>query len=262
MLAPVWFALLSGCLLVPGGANPAGYLVPPSRDASVQARAVPYVPREGDLIFYDERNPIWDVLFAQAGSGPPTHMGIIVKKADGRLGLLEAGPDDGPWVEGIHLLPRYRLQVELLPIGPRLRKFQHDFNGVVTVRRCKVTLSAERSRALTAFAKAQVGKPYAVLRFLIQGTPLRPNGPLEPVLGKTQLDRSSWICAELAVAAGTVAGLFDPERVKSNATYPRDLVDNRRHDLAGVWEDASEWRPSPTAVARPAPRPAPPADRK
>jgi hypothetical protein len=62
------------------------------------------------------------------------------------------------------------------------------------------------------------------------------------------LKRDAWICSELAVAAGTVAGLFDPKAVRANATSPRDLVDNRRHALGAVWHDAAEWRP---ARARP-----------
>ncbi len=42
-------------------------------------KSVPYVPREGDLVFYDDHNPTWTGLFALAGTGPPLHMGIVVK---------------------------------------------------------------------------------------------------------------------------------------------------------------------------------------
>jgi hypothetical protein len=223
---------LSAWLLAPGGASrPEGFLHPlPAATQGEMRECAPYVPREGDLIFYDDRSQVWTALFALAGTGPPLHMGIVVKQPDGTPAILEAGPDDTVWVK-------------LLDAGPRLRQFHRDFAGMVTVRRCKVALSSEKSAALTRFARAQEGKRYAVLRLLLQGTPLRARGPLAPLLARTDLDRQAWICSELAVAAGTVAGLFDPCLVPANATYPRDLVDNCRHDLGAIWEDAAEWRP-------------------
>jgi hypothetical protein len=209
-------------------APPTGYLAPP---AAGPARPVVYAPREGDLIFYDDHNRAWTALFALAGTGPPLHMGIVVKKPDGSFAVLEAGPDDTVWVK-------------LLDLAPRLHQFQRDFGGTVTVRRCKAALGRKESAALTRFALAQRGKRYAVGRLLLQGTWLRPRGPLAPLLARTYLDRDAWICSELAVAAGTVAGLFDPTKVRANATYPRDLVDDRRHDLSAVWEAPAEWRPA------------------
>jgi len=208
-------------------ANPAGYLAP---TGAATAKAVAYAPREGDLIFYDDHSRVWRALFAFAGTGPPLHMGIVVKKPDGTLAVLEAGPDDTVWVKRLDL-------------APRLRQFQRDFAGTVMIRRCKVALRPKRSAALTRFALAQRGKRYAVVRMLLQGTWLRPRGLLAPLLARTYLDRDAWICSELAVAAGTVAGLFDPTKVRANATYPRDLVDDRRHDLSAVWEAPREWRP-------------------
>jgi hypothetical protein len=188
------------------------------------------VPREGDLIFYDDHNRAWTTLFALAGTGPPLHMGIVVKKPDGTPAVLEAGPDDTLWVR-------------LIDAGPRLHQFRRDFRGTITVRRCRVALKPEQSAALTRFAQAQRNKRYAALRLLAQGTPLRVRGPLEPRLGRTHTGRDAWICSELAVAAGTVAGLFDPRVVHSNATYPRDLVDNQRFDIRAVWDDPAHWRP-------------------
>src|SRR4051794_204562 len=164
MFASCWSVGL-GVALVWGG----GFIHPPNR------QAVPYGPKEGDLIFYDDHNATWTKLFELAGTGPPLHMGIIVKRADGSLAVLEAGPDDTVWVR-------------LLPLAPRLHQFRKDFKGTITVRRCKVTLCPEKSAALTRFAAAQEGKRYAVLRLLAQGTWLRARGPLEPWLAKTDLD--------------------------------------------------------------------------
>jgi hypothetical protein len=131
-------------------------------------------------------------------------------------------------------------------LAPRLKQFHDDFpKGTITIRRSKINLTRERSAALTKFAHAQNGKRYAVLRLLAQGTSLRARGPLEPLLAKTDLTRDSWMCSELSVACAAVAGLLDGNQIHANATYPRDLVDNQRHDLGSVWQDAALWRPSP-----------------
>lgn len=193
-------------------------------------RVEPYLPREGDFVFYDDRSAVWTPLFAMAGTGPPLHMGMVVRKKDGRFAVLEAGPDDTVWVK-------------LLDLGPRLEQFERDFpKGAITIRRCKRTLTAEQSAALTKFAHAQDGKRYAVLRLLAQGTSIRARGPLEPYLAKTDLERDAWMCSELAVACAAVAGLLDGKQIHANATYPRDLVDNQRHDLGAVWDDAAAWK--------------------
>src|SRR5262249_31944241 len=151
------------------------------------------------------------------------------KQANGTFGVLEAGPDDTVWVT-------------LQDLDTRLRQFDARHKGGITIRHCKKQLTREQSLALSHFALKQDGKPYAVLRLLLQGTPLRLPGPiLEPLLARTYLDRWSWICSELAVASGTVVGLF-PDSVKGNACYPRDLVDNKTHDLSSGWHDAARWR--------------------
>ncbi|MSQ94513.1 MAG: hypothetical protein EXR98_08145 [Gemmataceae bacterium] len=194
-----------------------------------QHAIVRYAPREGDLIFYDDRNIGWTILFAYAGTGPPLHMGMVVKQTDGKLAVLEAGPDDTVWVK-------------LLPLDKRLPQFNEDFKGTIQIRRCKKELTAEQSKALTKFAEAQDGKRYAIARLLLQGTSLRSRGPVrELVLGRTVLDRDSWICSELSVAAGTVVKLFDPKVVYANVAYPRDLVDNERYDLSASWHEAAVW---------------------
>lgn len=192
---------------------------------------IDYQPREADLVFFDDRNSAWMALFAYAGTGPPLHMGIVVKKPDGKLAILEAGPDDTVWVK-------------LLDLPERLHQFHKDFKGEITIRRCKKELTADQSKELTKFAKAQDGKRYAIGRLLLQGTSLRPRGPIrEKVLGATVLDRDAWICSELAVAAGTVVKLFDPKVVPANTVYPKDLVDNARFDLSANWHDAAIWLP-------------------
>jgi len=202
------------------------------KDGKVETAIAAYEPREGDLIFYDDKNPAWTALFAYAGTGPPLHMGIVFKKADGKFAVLEAGPDDTVFVK-------------VLDLDKRLPQFHKDFKGgTITIRRCKKELGEEESKALTKFALAQDGKRYAIGRLLLQATPLRTrDSAREKKDGKTVLDRDAWICSELAVAAGTVAKLFDPKVVHSNVAYPRDLVDNQRYDLSAAWHDAAMWTP-------------------
>jgi hypothetical protein len=213
---------------------PAGFLKidTKSPDGKVESALKPYAPREGDLVFYDDKHVGWTLLFAYAGTGAPLHMGIVVKKDDGKFAILEAGPDD-------------TVSVKMLDLNKRLKQFHRDFKGgVIHLRGCKQELAEEQSRALTRFAQAQDNKRYAVGRLLLQGTALRSRGPLlEKALGKTVLDRDAWICSELAVAAGTVAGLFDPKVVPSNVPYPRDLVNNERYNLSANWYDARLWSP-------------------
>jgi hypothetical protein len=224
----VAFIVVAGLCRNAGEPKATGYVVPAKLGAE---QAQPYIPKEGDLIFYDDHNPFWTILFLWAGTGPPLHIGIVVKRDDGTLAVLEAGPDDTIWV---------RIQ----DVDSRLRQFQKDYRGTITIRRCKKDVSQEKSAELTKFAAEQDGKRYAILRLLLQGTRFSFRGPIrELFLARTDLDRSSWICSELVVAAGTVAGLF-PSSVKSNVTYPLDLVNNRRHDLSRIWYEAETWQPT------------------
>lgn len=227
-MLPTAYAFVVSTALLGGGAKdaPSGYLQ--VGKTGEEKKLVRYEPREGDLIFYDDKSIFWTVLFVWAGSGPPLHMGMVVKKTDGTLAVLEAGPDD-------------TIHVALLDLEKRLPQFDKDFRGTITIRRCKKDLTKEQSAALTKFAEAQDGKRYAILRLLLQGTNFSCRGPIrELFLADTVLDRSSWFCSELSVAAGTVAGLF-PASVKANVTYPLDIVDNRRHNLSRVWHDAATW---------------------
>jgi hypothetical protein len=233
-LAATLLHLGCGTALGQDAGQPFGYVVPATKGAG-KAQPKPYVPKEGDMIFYDDYSLIWTALFYWAGTAPPLHAGIVVKKVDGTMAALEAGPNDTIWVR-------------IIDLNTRFPKFLEEYQGTITIRRCKKDLSPEESQALTKFAEAQDGKRYAVIRLLLQGTRFRSRGPLrEYFLARTYLDRSSWFCSELVVAAGTVVGLF-PNSVKANVTYPLDLVNNRRHDLSRVWHEAEKWQPNPKLV--------------
>src|SRR5262249_29249467 len=148
--------------------NSAGYLKVEKKtaDGKVEREVVCYEPREGDLVFYYDRNPAWLALFVYAGTGPPLHMGIVFKMADKTFAFVEA------WLAGT-------TRVSVMNLDKRLHQFQQHFSkGTITIRRCKKELAAAESQALTKFAQAQDGKGYAVGRLLLQGTSFRARGPV------------------------------------------------------------------------------------
>jgi hypothetical protein len=188
-----------------------------------------YVPCPGDLVFYSYDNKFFRALYALAHSGPPYHVGIIVALPDGRTGLLEAGP----WAE---------MKVYVLDALPRM----HSHEGAVFVRRLRVPLRPEQSARLTAFALAQIGKPFACVRVAIEGTPLRAHGRLGcRLFGSPRVEYKHWFCSELVTAASCVAGLLDPHVIYPNTVLPRDLFIDQPHDLSGVWEKPLPWTGMP-----------------
>jgi hypothetical protein len=199
------------------------------RDGRVVRKTVPYQPREGDWIFFDDQSRWWEFLYTLADTSPPFHAGIVVKKPDGELAVLEAGPDD-------------TLHVYVLDIIPRL----HEFKGVIYVRQCKKILTPEESARLTAFAEKQKGKGYAMWRLLAQGGPLKTRGgPLRHYCAHTLTNRWRWLCAEITVTGSAVAGITDPKKVRGSNTYPSHIIDNKIYDLSAVYEDAAHWQASP-----------------
>jgi hypothetical protein len=188
----------------------------------------PYVPCEGDLVFFWSHSVFWRSMFILAHSGPPYHVGLVVLLPDGRPALLEAGLDSKT------------RQVYLNDILPRLR----EYHGEVWIRRRCRPLTPEQSAGLTAFATGQEGKDFALWRMALQATPLRPRGPLRSRLfGKVHGERDSYFCSELVCEAGIAAGLLNPEVVRPNVTFPRDLFDDETLDLSPGWLKPVRWHP-------------------
>jgi hypothetical protein len=169
----------------------------------------------------------------------PNGSGIVFARPDGSLAVLEAGPNDTRWVATLDLLPHLQEYAE---------------EGKVWIRKRRVPLTPEQSRKLTAFALAQDGKRFALVRLAGQLTPFRSRGPLRTFfLGKPRGDRKSYFCSELVCEACVAAGLLDPKRTRPSATYPRDLFFGRSHnpfidrhlDVNACWHPPARWTSAP-----------------
>lgn len=196
-------------------------------------RSTSYVPREGDMVFFDDHSVKWGILYKLVGSDRPYHAALVFKRPDGSYATAEAGPND-------------TLNCRVIDLTTRLHGWEHTLQ----IRRCKKTLTPEQSAAMTEWALAQDGKRYALGRLLLQATPVRCRGPLRrSYFGATYTDRDAYLCAELVIAAGTIGGIFDPQLHKGNTIYPRDIVQNDIHDLSALYHDAQIWLPQPLANA-------------
>jgi hypothetical protein len=188
-----------------------------------------YLPQAGDLLLFNDHNKAVQLLYRIVGSGGPSHSAIIFRRSDGQHALLEAGPD-------------LKQKVFILQVLPRLQ----SYHGTVLMRRLKTPLTAEQSAKLTDFSQAQEGKPYAMVRLILQGTPFRPRGPLRRNLfGRTMLDRNRWTCCELTGAAATAAGILDPKVHFANCMYPRDFAYDEDFDLSPYYHPPVVWYPWP-----------------
>lgn len=249
-----------GPLLPPGSAPPAGMtapgqippgqLLPPQPvvgfgsylhrlkvgpDGFFHRSVEPYIPHEADIVFFEDHSPLWGTLFIAAGSGMPTHCGMVIRRPDGVMCLVEAGPD---WKPGVYVQEA----------NTRLQKFK----GTIWIRRCRHPLSPEASWTLTNFALAQEGKPYAVGRLLLQGTPFRCRYGLRyKCFARTYMQRHGWLCSELVVACGTLIGLFDPHIHPANAIYPRDIIDEDVYPMIHNFEDIGVWSATPQPPRQP-----------
>ncbi|MBI1830448.1 MAG: hypothetical protein HYR84_03245 [Planctomycetes bacterium] len=214
----------------PNSASPVGFLAEAaSPEAVAPPPSIPFSPRPGDIVLYDEFNRFFQVVYKLANTSGPTHTAIVIARPDGTPALLEL---TGPRV--------ITAKVVVMDVDTRFKKYP----GVVMVRRIRKPLTAEQSRALTDFAQAEVGKSFAIGRVILQGTPFCPRtGLRHELFAKTHLTRNRWFCSELVVAAGTKAGLFNSKVCCSNATYPRDLAFDERIDISALYHPPLYWVP-------------------
>jgi hypothetical protein len=218
--------------------QPASFLCQPAFTIDNQLRGPtePYVPQPGD-IFLSTDQAIWAICgHWLAGGAGVHHSGIIFRRSDGRMGLIEAGPFNS-------------VQIEVM--DPIEHMHAHVAAGdKVWIRRRAVPLTEEESARLTAFVEAQNGKPFATWRLMGQVTLLRSRGPIRTwFIGKPHGVRDCYFCSELVTESCVAAGLIDPEIARPPATYPRDLFYDhsfnwyldRHFKLAPCWCPPARW---------------------
>src|SRR4051794_16737812 len=174
MGAVLYPTLLAGCLLaaVPGPpaaelGSPAigSYLYQPAYhiDDLLRVPAVPYLPQPGDIMLATDPNKFWAFTHNWALAFEPHNSAIVFRRPDGTMAILEAGPNDCIWVKTLDMLPHLK---------------EYEDKGPVWIRKRNVPLTPEQCERLTAFAMAQEGKRFALLRLAAQVTLLRSRGPL------------------------------------------------------------------------------------
>jgi hypothetical protein len=250
---PAALPLLLGLLGIPasepGCQAPVGYLCQPAFciDDVARGPTTPYFPQPGDLLFRTDHTVFWTVTHDWAGAGHPHHSGFVIARPDGRLASLEAGPYD-------------TLHLRINDLPPHFDKYT-ELGEPIWVRRRKTPLSCEQSARLTAFALAQEGKHFALIRQGAQLTPLRCRGDWRTeYLGKPNLNRVSYFCSGLVTTALVAACLFDPADARPAATYPSDLFFgcsanpfvNEHLNVNACWDPPARWLgcpvPGPDAV--------------
>jgi hypothetical protein len=135
----------------------------------------------------------------------------------------------------------------MLRLSKHLKSYEKE--GRVWVRRRRCPLTCEQSAALTAFATAQEGKRFAIIRLAAQLTPLRSRGPLKTGCTRYHGERNAYWCGELAMTTLVEAGLLDPATTRPTATYPRDFFldrslnryNNAHLDLSCGWYPPQRW---------------------
>ncbi|MFM7150122.1 MAG: YiiX/YebB-like N1pC/P60 family cysteine hydrolase, partial [Gemmataceae bacterium] len=101
-----------------------------------------YVPQPGDIVLFQTGHVAARVLCHLILCGQATHVGIVVTRADGTLGILET--------------PTVGANVAINDLADQI----HHYNGAVWVRRRTQNITRNQSERLSKFAQAQVGKPY------------------------------------------------------------------------------------------------------
>jgi hypothetical protein len=177
--------------------------------------------------------------FVLMGAFHPNHSGIMFRRPDGSVALLEAGCQD--------------VSVTLASDPARALSAYRSRDRVWISRRA-VPLTADQSCRLTAAAQEQDGRRFAIARMYGQMTPFRARGPLRTAVlgGPHGADRRRYYCDELVVEMLVAAGLIDAADARPAATYSRDLFFDEsynpflnRHFKLGPagWCPPAQWRP-------------------
>lgn len=189
-------------------------------------------PQPGDVVLSNSTRPGAMLMYAFAMTGPPAHVGVVVRLPDGRPAVAEAGG------EGV-------FTTRVTPLDQRVG----NYDCSVWVRRRCVPLSAEQSCRLTEFALAADGG-YAWGRGIGMGARLGARGPLRTYyLGHPRGRGQRYFCGEFVIEALAHAGAVDPATARPGAVLPRDLFFdtsanpylNQHPPLGCGWEAPAMW---------------------
>jgi hypothetical protein len=243
---PFLCVFVAGAML--GAPGETSYVCAPAycREDVCLAPVTPYAPQPGDLFLATDPSPIaWFGHWVAGGPGVH-HSGILFARPDGTMALIESGPFN-------------TLHIEVFDPNSHMADYAAQ-GSKVWVRRRRVQLTLEQSACLTAFALAQEGKRFAVVRMFQQVGPVKTRGVLRtPFIGRPHgPDRASYYCSELVVEACVAAGLMDPETARPSATYPRDLFDGRSSNpylnhhlnMEPTWFPPQRWLSAPPEPER------------
>jgi hypothetical protein len=204
-------------------------------DDVLRGQPRPYDLQPGDIMLYTDKNFFWEVTHDCAFAFQPHGSGIVVRRPDGSLGILEAGPNDTLWVSILDAIPHLK---------------EYESRGPVWIRQRKCPLTPEQSACLTDWAMRQEGKHFAIVRLCGQVTPLRTRGPLKTFFfGQPKGEHDSYFCSELVTETMVHVGLVDRETARPCCTYPHDLFYdwswnlylNMHFTLAHGWYPPARW---------------------
>ncbi len=216
MLSLLFPALCAAAFGNPPADTDGSYLYQPSYqlDKVLRPPARPYVPQPGDIMLATDDQLVWKIGHNLAWTGHPHHSGVVFKRPDGTMAVLEGGPYDTVYNRVLDCLPHLRVYAQ---------------RGEIWIRQRKTPLTEEQSACLTEFALGQDGKRFGTFKMCLQMTPIRTRGPLRTYfIGEPRgPDHGArFFCAEMATEALVYCGAIDAKCARPSATYPRDLFMN------------------------------------
>ena len=190
----------------------------PSLHYDVRGPLTDYRPAPGDVVISASNKLRTQVFYRLSLVGIPSHVGIVVRMPDGKLGVFESGGG------GEH-------HTRTTPLDGR---FARTTDKAIWIRKPKVAPTAEQERRLNEFAALNEGKGFTRRR-AIELVPAIPTGPRGPIrtffLGKPVGFRDEYFCTENVLEALVYSGLIDAETARPTATSPRDLQLDRGTNL-------------------------------
>jgi hypothetical protein len=202
-----------------------------------------YIPHAGDIILESDDRLTWKIGHWLSKSGYPHHSAIVFQRADGGFSILEGGSGEEDKSKVVIEDLMFHLNAKESKTGRKTKR--------IWIRQRRFPLTPEQSCALTSFACEAQGRRFARFRLFSLMTPIRAKGPVRTAyLGKPNLEKANYYCAELVTTSLVAAGLLDAELARPSATFPHDLffgsslnrfVSRGLAPLNCGWEPPARW---------------------